>query len=769
MPNNETAYEKIFTYNPITNLQQLQAEADNFKKLFGVANLCADVLQDYERDGWLVTFNKKGTAENIWLLTIVNKSTFFAYAVLIVQKKNWLGKISGYVMEVGFSDEQKNSGEIFTKKSNADYDALFVTLWQGILKDAELGVHYYKLFHKTVDAPKAYNWFSLPIVTEPEAEKIYSGYEESSDEWRGFWNDEYMFSFRQKNKETQAPAILQIARKILVSDVFDTRSYRIWFIESGESFTILLKYNSSQEGKYDDRYQSINGALVFPFDWGKYKEAIDWYLDAAKLIEQANQFYLEDKEDNYQNNLPLIERDAEVLLRDFADELFFNEALFGHAIERLTFGNYYKQTEKQFVSFEQLSLSAHVIWNEDKTIGYGFNQQEGKFTQLQIILTENGKTETAELFIYHLNKEKNIVHCYHLPKGKSIDSNDLPKFFITKKTEKQIIVSMIEQFHNCEDYFETKDEEMNDAANTQKVFTKPYETVTMDGIVFKVIDIHHANSIIKDLTDLEGDKLYEVYTNRVMFPLYEENTFFLLAEEDVEAEGFSVAFNNDEYPDIFILGFIFLKNLTTQKYVEGCEIDVSPVLIVLGKVTTNNLMVVGNTHYIGKGIECETIWGMYNHGSLYVKGETEAHLIYADDMEMHFEKFKGLGVAVSSSHGLNIFTTTHLPQDDGTTLLQEYNVLNTHKLSDAVADEYIFISEYGEEMISDDGSGKAYEAMMQGESIIDWNKEGRVMYGHFISYFQKKIGALLQLPAMQQNGFWNGKRKTASHITLHKF
>ncbi|WP_281233625.1 hypothetical protein [Flavobacterium gelatinilyticum] len=274
----------------------------------------------------------------------------------------------------------------------------------------------------------------------------------------------------------------------------------------------------------------------------------------------------------------------------------------------------------------------------------------------------------------------------------------------------------------------------------------PFESLIFAGITFKVINRHEAHTIIGDLTDFSGNKIYNVFEDTWRFPDYEENPVFLLAEEDAEMDSFEMGFNTEEHQDIFILGFIFKKNLKVEKYISSFDTDNSPALIVLGETTTVNINLFGSVHYLGGGLRCDVLAGEYNHGELFVKGDVRAWLIYTDDMLMHFERFTDVQAIISSNRP-DILICSNVTDVDGSVISVENYFPSTHKLSDIVNDAFIE-SSFNTEIL-----GNNYlEVFKDGLSILDYDKKERYMYTNFREQFVNMVDTLSETQELKENG-----------------
>ncbi len=275
----------------------------------------------------------------------------------------------------------------------------------------------------------------------------------------------------------------------------------------------------------------------------------------------------------------------------------------------------------------------------------------------------------------------------------------------------------------------------------------PFETMVFSGITFKVINRHEAHNIIGDLTDFNNQKIYNVFEDTWRFPDYEENPIFLLAEEDVEMDLFEMDFSTEEHPNIFILGFIFKGNLTVAKLISSYDTDNSPALIVLGKTTTVNINLFGSVHYLGGGLQCDTLAGEYNHGELFVKGDLTAWLIYTDDMLFHFERFTDVQAIISAGRP-DVLICSNVQDTDGSVITVENYLPSTHKLSDIVDDAFLELSSYGNEIL-----GNNYlDIFKEGLSILDYDKNEKYSYADFRNQFINMVEVLSGNEELKENG-----------------
>ena len=75
----------------------------------------------------------------------------------------------------------------------------------------------------------------------------------------------------------------------------------------------------------------------------------------------------------------------------------------------------------------------------------------------------------------------------------------------------------------------------------------------------------------------------------------------------------------------------------------------------------------GNNFYIDGNLECNSIWGIYNHGSLTVKGSLSTQFLYTDEFNLEFGAINELAFIVGSEHakyfveniGMVLLTNSH--------------------------------------------------------------------------------------------------------------
>ncbi|MCD2425805.1 hypothetical protein LQ567_23680 [Niabella pedocola] len=177
-------------------------------------------------------------------------------------------------------------------------------------------------------------------------------------------------------------------------------------------------------------------------------------------------------------------------------------------------------------------------------------------------------------------------------------------------------------------------------------------TVFYSGIRFKLINRQQAGAWLPVVNDIPGmGPLYDLYDEQY-FPLFEDNGFFLLAEEDVVAD--QLAWTGGGPEGICVLGFIFLKNLRLNTHLIVFDTARSPVLIVHGDLQCPRICLSGNRHYMGGRVTADLVWARPGNGLLCLDGHSEIHLILADAMQVFVRALKEDTVLISMM-GMNIY------------------------------------------------------------------------------------------------------------------
>lgn len=211
-----------------------------------------------------------------------------------------------------------------------------------------------------------------------------------------------------------------------------------------------------------------------------------------------------------------------------------------------------------------------------------------------------------------------------------------------------------------------------------------YENITHSGIAFKAIRQDDASKFIKDLVNIKNEILIYNLLDTNTFPQYDNNVFFLLCEEDATADTLVLDIQIETHPEVKILGYIFLKNLTLETSLSVFDSNFAPALIVLQDLSCLEIKLAGNHHYIGDSIiDCDLIWCKGNNGALYVKNCIIANVLIVQDMYIEIKTIE------------TISSIVHIGEQTTHTLRSYYNekqviitdlflVTDTHDLKDVI-------------------------------------------------------------------------------------
>jgi predicted DNA-binding WGR domain protein len=270
--------------------------------------------------------------------------------------------------------------------------------------------------------------------------------------------------------------------------------------------------------------------------------------------------------------------------------------------------------------------------------------------------------------------------------------------------------------------------------------TKPFETIEIDGILFTLKDRNEAQDLLKVCIDFDENQVYDAFEMLSYDdPDQDYKSFFLVAENEVTAEKLDLNTYPPDNEEVYILGYIFQKNLTIESYINAENLDSSPALIVLGDIKATNIILSGNVFYFGNDLRCDSLIGEYNRGKLFVKGDTTAWLIYSDDMPLNFNQFVGIE-AVISKYRPAISLLSKLQHEDGTIFYKRNYLPSTHFLSDIVFDHYLVKNENGD----DDLIGNYFEEVIkQNGTLIDHDKKDIFEYKNFPNQLAEMVSKLL--------------------------
>jgi hypothetical protein len=376
---------------------------------------------------------------------------------------------------------------------------------------------------------------------------------------------------------------------------------------------------------------------------------------------------------------------------------------------------YYHKEFQKTVTIEKIEhiLSLPVVkakysnyYDDDEVLWFRkflwkFRQKENTTKKCQrIAIVHSISTEENEIYdFYHFdiitlpNGIKAPVLYNQDTNGYNSEPYEVSKSNVTKFKNAlryfEIMERKIEQINNKYQEEIIEQEKYRQKTIAEIPYFMPINMLEFEGHQFKVISVHQASGLLKDIKDLEEKKyLYGVF-DTACFPNYDKEGYFLLAEDDIVVSKLELPERVIcEDVDIKILGIIFLKNLTVRSHIRAYNMGSSPALIIKGDLNCKNIHLVGNTHYIEGTVSCEFLYAQ-NHGSLYVKERFMGDCLVVRDMPCFFGEL--VAQAIISNHSIYGLDCILDEQDNIKDVLNFYP--NTHFLEDVLIPEAV-----GEEM-----------------------------------------------------------------------
>ncbi len=304
--------------------------------------------------------------------------------------------------------------------------------------------------------------------------------------------------------------------------------------------------------------------------------------------------------------------------------------------------------------------------------------------------------------VRYCSSQKNLTHDLYSGASKTIRFLDYSlykkarKFF--EKGEKLIVENNEEYLEEKQEVLREQERELQKKKERKENYKveKPFGAIEINGNFFTLKDRKEAAVLLKDCKDFNGVAVYDTFEMDSDGNEEEESkSFFLVAENVVQMDRLyldAVAVGHED--DLYILGYIFTKKVTIEKYVEAYDMEFSMPIICLDDAEIGSLILYGTTHYFQKNLKANTIYGEYNHGELIVKGETEASLIIAEDFAMKFQSLSMIASAGDQDRNVMVYNNLEGLEN----LQSELNYLPlTHKIEKCIKGEYIFLDEERDE------------------------------------------------------------------------
>jgi hypothetical protein len=168
-------------------------------------------------------------------------------------------------------------------------------------------------------------------------------------------------------------------------------------------------------------------------------------------------------------------------------------------------------------------------------------------------------------------------------------------------------------------------------------------------------------------------------------------------------------------PDMPIAAVVFAADVIVENFFSQ-ESDISPCTVFLGKVQCKNLALFGAMHVIRGDLQCDFLYGHYNHGALYVCGKTSALAVAADDFQMHLN---GLSTHAVLDYGMpTAHTVNVLPDASGQSKAITHALMPSHRLEDVYSAK-IIAAAYAASADFPEYHEALLQALDQGEAVLD--------------------------------------------------
>ncbi|TYP73269.1 DUF4241 domain-containing protein [Paenibacillus methanolicus] len=263
-----------------------------------------------------------------------------------------------------------------------------------------------------------------------------------------------------------------------------------------------------------------------------------------------------------------------------------------------------------------------------KYIGLSFQAGNGYEQQSEQIMPDD--TDKLKKAIFYFEKLAQIVPIHN--KKYIEDKNELEAI----AAEKELVIQTL---MNQEDLLD--------------------QTCELFGHTFRIITLKQAEQLLHELIHPgENRKLY--YSILANYGSYDTDrpAYFLLMEEDahlthLDMEQFA---DCEERIGFRIEGYIFMSHLTVDQYMMAYDTDYSPPLVVFGNLQAKHIFLSGHSFYVGGNLQCECLYGFYNHGELIVSGQLEAGVVIARDFQMWINQIRSnVLIADNCIHGMTVF------------------------------------------------------------------------------------------------------------------
>ncbi|CAM3926409.1 Knr4/Smi1-like domain-containing protein [Flavobacterium branchiophilum] len=598
----------------------------------------------------------------------------------------------------------------------------FTPIWAEFLIHVERSHFYFTQLQQIATPERIRSIINLEVVQEK-----YNDYEDADKmPWLGDYNLSFDWSLTDY-------VTFRISEEIESSSEFDAKHFYFDAFTDGDS---RFRYWSSQNQATNDIYTNENKAIQF-LDYDLIKKATKNFIACEQLIQKDNEKYLlkniQGKYHSYYEEKPFSdEEQAELIcenlqiIADFCEKQNRNYKYDFFTIIRENHRISVKRKEPDYNNLFRLAILDEPFGNDTNEENYAALDYDIEIDDTNYVtLWHNSKQD--------FSPQKNMKFLLF----KLLEFVEKEKKRLKKEAKKE------------QKEFESYKQRI---ANYISLYGnhKPFETVSIQGQTFKVIHRKEAEMYLKQCTDFEGNEIYDAFN---MFSIdgdeaYMKNSFFLLAENEMELESLYLDTYLDDFEDLYILGYIFKEKITIKKHLSAYDLDFSPPIICLADADIFSMYLSGTTHYFHQNLDAEFLQGHYNHGELYVKQKATINLIYADDFRMNFNKIVCWAL-VCDEYDVTAFDTVLNEKNEEIPVQNQY--LATHNLEEVLHDRFLYEDEYGFKIkdhgyLRENQYGEEEETFVEfiekGGSPMDYDKLNAVN-DELVDNFESRIQAIL--------------------------
>jgi hypothetical protein len=289
------------------------------------------------------------------------------------------------------------------------------------------------------------------------------------------------------------------------------------------------------------------------------------------------------------------------------------------------------------------------------------------------------------------------------------------------------------------------DDNQQEQFDNQPPFKK--DKVTILDIEYEVLRINEGLAYYENLYwGIETDK-EEIGS----FGYIDPESYFLLHKNPLKVKNLDVeAITDAAYDiDLQVAGLVFMSDIQVENQLIAQDLDTGPSFMCLGNITAKNIALFGNTYYVAGNMQCECLFGFYNHGSLYVSGTLQAVVIIADDFSLSASTV--LTWALIEESDWRVRTTIDAVLDGELTGQKIVATLTqTHHYEEVLLNEML-------NRADENGYSNYYSALLdyfeQGKTVFDYEKMQLAITAR-IQFLKESVSTLWHHPYLMSHESW---------------